>query len=212
MNEERLKKIQKVAEMRQGNLTVILENVVDLHNVGAIMRSCDAVGVREIFVLYTDENIAKETIKLGKRTSAGTRKWLDIHYYTDADLCFGAVKKNYKNIFATHLAEDSVSLYELDLSDSVALLFGGEHLGITEKSLAFCDGNFLIPQVGMVPSLNVSVAAAVSLFEAARQRNLKNLYEKNTTISDEIKKQTLDTYLLRCETKDRRRETQKINI
>ena len=210
MNEDRIKKIREVASMRQGNLAVVIENVVDLHNLGAIMRSCDAVGVHEIFVLHSDKSIAKETIKLGKRTSAGTRKWLDIHYYTEVEPCFLHVKNKYERVLATHLSEKSVSLYELDLTQSVALLFGGEHAGITAESLTFCDGNFLIPQVGMVPSLNVSVAAAVSLFEAYRQRNEKQFYSNNKTLSDIDKSHILETYMARSELKDRRNETHKI--
>lgn len=178
MTAERLKKIRQVARQRQADLTIILENVEDTHNIGAILRSCDSVGIREVYVLYSDPHLNPEKITVGKRTSGGTKKWVDVHLYTDIDACFEQVKKNYKEIWATHLDEASTSIYELDFTQSVALLFGNEHKGISQSSLAYADRNCLIPQVGMAQSLNVSVACAVTLYEAFRQRTVAGRYEQ----------------------------------
>ncbi len=185
MNPAREKKIRTVAEQRQFNLTVILENVFDTHNIGAVMRSCDSVGIREIFVIYTAEDQDKKRLQLGKRTSAGSRKWVKVHFYTDLEKCMEHVKSQYEKILCTHLGEESKSLYNLDLSGSTALVFGNEHDGITKELLAYSDGNFTIPQMGMVQSLNISVACAVSLYEAFRQRNLQNFYTENPTATRE---------------------------
>jgi len=86
------------------------------------------------------------------------------------------VKKKYKRIYATHLGEQSKDLYELNLTEPIALMFGNEHEGITKESLKHCDGNFIIPQFGMVQSLNISVACAVTLFETLRQRKAASMY------------------------------------
>ncbi len=186
MNADRENKFRSVIKCRQPNLTVILENVHDAHNIGAVMRTCDSVGIKEIFVLYSRPELAnEEKLYLGKRTSAGARKWVDVHFYTDTTACFEHVKRNYEKVFCTHLAEDAVSIYDLDLTTSIALLFGNEHMGVTEKALEYCDGNFLIPQVGMVESLNISVACAVSLYEAFRQRKSKGFYDDNALLSEQ---------------------------
>ncbi len=177
MSPEREDKFRRVVSQRQLNLTVILENVHDPHNIGAVMRTCDAIGVAEIYVLYTDEQLTEETLAIGTRASSGAKKWVDVHLFTSVADCFAAVKKKYDFIFSTHLAEDAKSLYDLDLSQSVALLFGNERDGVSEESLSYSDGNFIIPQMGMVQSLNISVACAVTLYESLRQRQRKGYYD-----------------------------------
>lgn len=199
MTPERHQKFEKVVAQRQYNLTVILENVHDPHNIGAVLRTCDSVGVHEIFVLYTDEVLTEENLVVGKKSSSGARKWVDVHYFTNVDECFKAVKKRYEKVYCTHLSKDSKNLYELNLSESVALLFGNEHDGVSEKALQYCDGNFLIPQMGMVKSLNISVACAVSLYEAARQRIEKGYYKENPSASEIQKKELMEEYIKRHE-------------
>ncbi len=179
MSPRREKKIKEVAQRRQPNLTVIMENVHDFHNMGAVMRSADSVGVKEIFTVVTNPKIKITKVKLGKRTSAGTRRWLDVWAFTTVEECVKAVRSRYDKLYATHLSSDAVSLYDLDLSASVALVFGNEKDGVSAELLAHCDGNFLIPQVGMAQSLNISVAAGVTLYEAYRQRQVKGMYTEN---------------------------------
>jgi tRNA (guanosine-2'-O-)-methyltransferase len=139
------------------------------------MRSCDAVGVQEIFVLNTKIPLHK---KWGSKSSSSAAKWLTVHQYEDATACFNVVRQNYQRILTTHLSEDAVSLYEQDLTVSTALVFGNEHSGVSEEIRNMADGNFVIPQVGMIQSLNISVACAVSLYEAFRQKNIAGHYKK----------------------------------
>jgi len=195
----RIKKFEKVVAQRQFDLTVILENVHDPHNIGAVLRSCDAVGIREIFVIYSDDELSQETLEPGKKSSTGADKWVDIHYFSDSDQCFQKVRKNYEKILCTSLSGRSAKLYDLDLTQSLALLFGNEHKGVSKESLQKCDGNFVIPQMGMVESLNISVACAVTLFEAARQRMENGFYKNNTTNSTAEKKQLFEEYVRRHE-------------
>lgn len=176
MTEERLARLENVARKRQHDLTVVLENVHDPHNIGAVLRTCDSVGIHEVFILNNDPKLVKNPVIIGKNTSTGARKWLDIQVFNDSEKCFTAVRKSYGQIYGTHLAAKSKSLYALDLTGPTALVFGNEHVGITKKSLQFLDGNFIIPQVGMVQSLNISVACAVTLYEAFRQRESKGAY------------------------------------
>ncbi|MBD0279954.1 MAG: RNA methyltransferase [Flavisolibacter sp.] len=167
MTPQRQQKIEFVLSKRQNDLTVVLENVFDPHNISAVMRSCDAVGVQEIFVLNTKIQRHK---KWGSRSSSSAAKWLTIHQYEDAKSCFEVLRRKYTLILTTHLSSDAVSLYELDLTKKMALVFGNEHSGVSEEIRTMADGNFIIPQVGMIQSLNISVACAVTLYEAFRQK------------------------------------------
>ena len=197
MTPKRTEKFRSVAKNRQPNLTVILENVFDTHNIGAVLRSCDSVGIGEIFVLYTEPEKQRRTLKIGKRTSAGTRKWVDIRYYHSIEKCFQAVREKYHTILATHLSTKSESLYKLDLTKPTALLFGNERLGITPETLAQVDGNFIIPQMGMAESLNISVACAVTLYEAYRQRAEKGFYTDRPVLNKTQQNDLFDEYCRR---------------
>lgn len=211
MTEERLHKFKIAAQRRQSNLTVILENVHDPHNLGAVLRSCDSVGINEIFVLYTDPSLVdRDHIKLNKRTSSGARRWVDVHLYADVEACFAHVRKNYDKIYSTHLEEQPTSLYELDLTQSVALMFGNEKDGLSERSLSYSDGNFIIPQMGMVQSLNISVACAVSIYEALRQREVASMYTDNLPMTLEEQAALYESFKERQLIRDKRHITEKI--
>lgn len=200
-----------VAKRRQSNLTVILENVHDQHNIGAVLRSCDSVGIPEIYILQSDPNLQKTRLALGKKTSAGSRKWVDAHYYTDTEKCFQKVRERYDFIYSTHLATDSKSLYELNLTTSVALLFGNEKSGLSEAALAHSDGNFIIPQVGMASSLNISVACAISVYEAFRQRKLKGFYDENLVQTEGEQQTMFENYVERHKIGDPPKKTYRLD-
>ncbi|MCE2789569.1 MAG: RNA methyltransferase [Saprospiraceae bacterium] len=176
ITETRKAKIQQLIARRQ-NFAVVLENVHDPHNIGAVLRSCDAVGVGEVYLLYTEAMHAYHREEIGKNASSGARKWVNVHYYFDVEECFYTLRNKYQKILGTHLSANASSLYSLDLTEKIALMFGNEHLGISDDSLSRLDGNFIIPQFGMVQSLNISVACAVTLFEASRQRQERTMYE-----------------------------------
>ncbi|MEZ4919899.1 MAG: RNA methyltransferase [Saprospiraceae bacterium] len=179
MKKEREEKLRTVIRQSQPDLCVILENIFDPLNISAVIRSCDAVGVREIFAIYTKDYLDKRGLRLGKKTSAGAFKWIDVYMFEDLDECFKRVRERYGRILATYLGETSPSLYELDLTEPTALLFGNEDEGVSPEAMEKADGNFIIPQVGFTESLNISVACAVSLFEAQRQRRAKGYYDEH---------------------------------
>jgi tRNA (guanosine-2'-O-)-methyltransferase len=213
MNEERKNKIAQTALRRQGNLTVILENIDDPHNVGAVLRSCDAVGIHEIYLLFTEKSLEQDEFTVGKRSSAGSRKWVDIHVFNDVQSCFDAVRSKYQKVMSTHLSEDAVSLHDIDLTESLALLFGNEKIGLSDVALSYYDGNFLITMLGMSQSLNLSVACAVTLFEEQRQLLDKGMYTENNAWSIESRMELLEDYMQRKhkEYGDGRNHTYKID-
>ncbi|MEI9934253.1 MAG: RNA methyltransferase [Ferruginibacter sp.] len=174
MTPERFERLTNVLNKRQPDLTVVLENVFDPHNISAVMRTCDAVGIQDIFIL---NNKIPPHRKWGAKSSSSADKWLTIHQYTDANECFAELRKRYKKIYATHLSSDAVGLHELNLIEPVALIFGNEHSGVSEEIVLMADGNFIIPQVGIIKSLNISVACAVTLYEAFRQKQNAGHYD-----------------------------------
>lgn len=181
MTPERQSRIEAVLSKRQNDLTVVLENVFDPHNISAVMRSCDAVGIQEIYVLTT--RIPRHK-KWGERSSSSAAKWLTIHQFDNLEACFAELRRKYERVLTTHLSSDAVSLYELELTRSTALVFGNEHSGVSEEVRALADGNFIIPQVGMIRSLNISVACAVSLYEAFRQKTVAGHYQTQKLPAD----------------------------
>ncbi len=183
MTPERYDRLDAVLKKRQPDLTVVLENVFDPHNISAVMRTCDAVGIQDIYIL---NNKIPPHKKWGAKSSSSAAKWLTIHQFTDAADCFKALRNNYKKIYTTHLSTDAVGLHELNLTEPVALVFGNEHSGVSEEIIAMADGNFIIPQVGIIRSLNISVACAVTLYEAYRQKNNASHYETTRLAGDKL--------------------------
>jgi tRNA (guanosine-2'-O-)-methyltransferase len=175
MTPERRERLLSVLRKRQPDLTVVLENVFDPHNISAVMRTCDAVGIQEIYVLT---NKIPRHKKWGARSSSSAAKWLTVHQFESAEECFAALRKKYTKIYTTHLSSDAVSLHDIDFTESVALVFGNEHAGVSEEIIAMADGNFIIPQMGIIQSLNISVACAVSIYEAMRQKKNAGHYDK----------------------------------
>jgi len=189
MTPDRNNRLTAVINKRQPDLTVVLENVFDPHNISAVMRTCDAVGIQDIYILNTRIPPHK---KWGAKSSSSAAKWLSIHQFTDAEACFAELRKHFKKIYTTHLSADAVVLHQLNLTEPVALVFGNEHTGVSEEIIAMADGNFIIPQVGIIKSLNISVACAVSLYEAYRQK-------KNAAHYDNVKLEVAQLVKLRDE-------------
>lgn len=174
MQPERKQRIDEVLGKRQPDLVIVMENVQDPHNIGAVMRTADSVGVQDIYIINTLIGI-HEFRK--KRSTGSADRWMNLHQYTSVQECVAVLKDRGLKLWATHLGATAKSLYELELTEPVALIFGRERGGFSAELLQYCDGNFIIPQMGMIRSLNVSVACAVSLYEALRQRQQKGMYD-----------------------------------
>jgi tRNA (guanosine-2'-O-)-methyltransferase len=184
MTEQRKKRFLSVLSHRQPTLTLVMEDIHDPHNVSAMLRSADAVGVMEINLLYTQDKFPK----LGKKSSASANKWITRQSFRTVKECYAALHDKGFLICATHLGRRSKSLYKLDLTKKVALVFGNEHRGVSDEAAELADINFQIPMMGMIQSLNVSVACAVSLYEALRQRKEAGLYDEPALSQAAIRK------------------------
>jgi tRNA (guanosine-2'-O-)-methyltransferase len=169
MTERRREKFERVIAARRPDLTLVLEDIHDPHNVSAVFRSADAVGIPGVHLVYRTD----EFPKLGKKSSASASKWVRRTKHSSIRECYDALRADGFTVCATHLGKKAVSIYDLDLTGRVALVFGNEHRGVSQEAADLADVNFRIPMVGMIESLNVSVACAVTLYEAFRQRLAK---------------------------------------
>lgn len=182
MTPQREQKISDVLIKRQLDLTVALENVHDPHNISAVLRSCDAVGVQEVYVLRDGRPRPR---KFGRKTSSGSVRWIDMNYYKDTTNYLNAIKSKYQKIYALSSEFSGKTIYEVDFTGSVALLFGNEKIGLSKQMLEAADETILIPMTGMVSSLNISVACAVTLYEAYRQRAAKGMYDRTQLLPEQ---------------------------
>ena len=167
MTKPREQRLAWVAAHRQFDLTVVLENVWDPHNVAAILRSCDAVGVQEIHLVYTTEKFPG----IGAKAAAGVKKWLTLTRHRSITACYRILRRRKFIIYASAVSPGTTDLYRLNFRQPTAVVFGNEHRGVSEQARKSADGTFHIPMAGFARSLNVSVAAAVALYEAYRQRH-----------------------------------------
>lgn len=166
MTEARQRHLAQVAARRHFDLTVVLENIWDPHNVAAILRSCDAVGVQIVHLVYTTEKFPR----IGAKAAAGVKKWLTISRHKSIAACYRKLHRARFKIYSSDLAANSRNFYELNLRQPTALVFGNEHRGVSDQARQLADGTFHIPMAGFAQSLNISVAVAVTLYEACRQR------------------------------------------
>ena len=171
-SERRIARLEYVLKHRQPDLTVVMENIHDPHNVSAMLRSCDAAGVWEVQLLYTVDAFPKS----GKKSAASAGKWVERRKFKTVGECYARLRAGGFRIYATRLDEKAQSLYDFDLTQKVALVFGNEHRGVSDEAAQEADGLLQIPMFGMIQSLNVSVACAITLYEALRQRLAKSGY------------------------------------
>jgi len=130
MTAQRLEKLSSVLNKRQQDITIVLENVFDPHNISAVMRTCDAVGVQEIYILNTKIPPHK---KWGPKSSSSAAKWLTVQQYENAEECFSSLRNRYSSILTTYLSSDALGLHQVDLSKSIALVFGNVHSGVSDE-------------------------------------------------------------------------------
>jgi tRNA (guanosine-2'-O-)-methyltransferase len=173
--ERRQARIRSVLARRQPDLTVVLENIHDPHNVSAILRSCDAVGILQAHAVYTIEEPPPGAF--ARQTSASAAKWVDVNQHPSIAACYERLRAEGFRILATSVSPDARRLYDLDFTEPTALVFGNEMRGVSGEARDLADGIIEIPMMGMVQSLNVSVACAVCLYEALRQRAAAGGYD-----------------------------------
>ncbi|KJY87806.1 MULTISPECIES: tRNA (guanosine(18)-2'-O)-methyltransferase TrmH [Vibrio] len=175
MNSERYNRIQQVLKSRQADLTFCLEEVHKPNNVSAVIRTADATGIHKIHAVWPNE------MRTLSHTSAGARNWVEVETHDSIGEAVAELKSQGMQILVTNLSETAVDFREIDYTKPTAIILGSEKIGASEEAKQLADQDIIIPMIGMVQSLNVSVASAVIMYEAQRQRQEAGMYSNQVS-------------------------------
>lgn len=186
IRERRLSRMLDILDNRISNAVLIIEAVRRRHNVSAILRSADALGIHEVHLITGD-------FKPSTGAAKGSERWLNLIYHNNTKDCFEYLKQKGFNIFLADLNEKSFTPENVPINNPIAILFGTELQGVSQEAKNLADGTIQLPMYGFVESLNVSVAAAViSQVVTSRIRKINAI-----SLSDQVKEETLKTWLSR---------------
>jgi tRNA (guanosine-2'-O-)-methyltransferase len=180
MSPERFARITQMLNRRQPELTVCLEQVHKPHNLAAIVRTADAVGVSDVHATWEEQ-----AMRVAGKSATGSQNWVDVHSHDSISDAVQELRAQGMQIIATNLSATAIDFREVDYTKPTAILMGQEKHGISKEALALADQDVIIPMVGMCQSLNVSVASALILYEAQRQRELAGMYSGECRLSAE---------------------------
>lgn len=170
----REEKIKKVIEDRQEGV-IVLENIADPHNAGAVWRTAEGLGFQKIYLVYSQEK-AINPKKIGKASSSSANKWLSFKIFKNVNDCYQELKKDGFRIVATVLDKEAKNLQSVNLGiKKIAIVLGNEHRGLSQEAIEGADEKIYIPMKGMIQSFNISVAAAIVMYEISRQRGQKRM-------------------------------------
>ncbi len=186
MNAQRFARIREMLAARQHDLTVCMEQVHKPHNVSAVIRTADAVGVHEVHAVWPSSRM-----RTMASAAAGSNSWVQVKTHPTIADAVHQLKDQGMQILATHLSDKAVDFREIDYTRPTCILMGQEKTGITQQALALADQDIIIPMIGMVQSLNVSVASALILYEAQRQRQNAGMYSRSESTLDHAEQQRL---------------------
>jgi tRNA (guanosine-2'-O-)-methyltransferase len=182
LTEDRKTRLRSVLARRQPDLTLVLNNIHDPHNVSAILRSCDAFGVFGVHLYYTKEKFPS----LANSSSGSAKKWIDLTRHRDAGTMIQGLRGRGMQIVGTGFSPTARPVMDIDFTRPTAIILGNEHRGMDPDVKIHVPDEIYIPMFGMVQSLNVSVAAATILYEAMRQRLAAGMYDRSPLDTDEF--------------------------
>ena len=166
---QRLQKIQRVAANRMQDV-IVLEDIYDPHNAAAVLRTADAFGIQKVCFIFKKQKKFNPK-KIGKTTSSSANKWLDFEVFNSAKDCFKKLKRQGYTVVATVLDAKAKSIFKTKFTEKkIALCFGNEHSGLSPEAIKESDVHIYIPMQGFVQSMNLSVTAAICMYELFRQR------------------------------------------
>jgi len=175
----RNEKIVNLLKLRQNDITVFMEEVHKPHNLAAIVRTCDAVGIGDVHAVYPDG-----MLKACQGTAMGSNRWVKTHEHQNLKDGIKLIKSQGKKVYAAHFSDRAVDFRNIDYTLPTAILVGSEKVGVSDEAAELADEHILVPMLGMVQSLNVSVASAIILYEAQRQREQAGYYDKQQIDQD----------------------------
>ncbi len=171
---------QRALDARQPDLTVLMDAVTKPHNVSAIIRTADAVGVQHVHSTSTGELVPRNHKSLG-----GAKHWVAVTTHRSTRAALTALRDDGFRLVAAYSGEKSRDYRDVDFTQKVAIIVGGEHVGLSDIARAEADEHIAIPMHGHGSSMNVSVVVGIILFEAERQRRAAGLYDESRLTADE---------------------------
>jgi tRNA (guanosine-2'-O-)-methyltransferase len=187
LSTKRLNRFKEVIANRQAGLVLVLEDIHDPHNAAAILRTCDGLGIQDVYFIFAQEKPYNPK-KVGKVTSSSANKWLNFHIFNSTKDCLKELKKQKYNVYATILNKDAIDATSCAFNDSrMALVVGNEHRGISPEMIAGADKLIYLPMKGFVESFNVSVSAGLFLYEIVRQRMQADKKEYHLSAKEQAK-------------------------
>lgn len=177
----RYQKIIELLSNRQPDLTVFMDEVHKPHNLAAIVRTSDAVGIGHVHAVFPPD-----VHYSGHHTSSGSKRWVTTHKHPDLKTGIEQIKSQGMQVLAAHFSDKAVDFRNIDYTKPTCLLVGSELVGVSEEAAELADEHVIIPMVGMVQSLNVSVATALILYEAQRQRDEAGMYGELKVPQEEV--------------------------
>lgn len=170
LTDNRKTRFEEVLAQRTKHFTVVVEDIFQLHNTSAVMRSCEVFGIQELNII--EHRFGK---KIDSEIAMGAQKWVDIKKFSTIQNCIDTMKNNGYQIIATTPHDDSCLLHEFDITKPSALFFGTEKEGLSEEIMQQADGFLKIPMVGFTESLNISVSAAIIIQNLTNRLQNSNL-------------------------------------
>ncbi|MEM7678009.1 MAG: RNA methyltransferase, partial [Myxococcota bacterium] len=165
VSEARQERIESALASRTQAVSVVLEDVHSEHNAAAVLRSADAMGLLEAHLVPRSTGF-----RVSRKVSIGAHKWLDVRAYPGPDEAYAALRAKGIEVWAAAIRGKNVSVTEIPIDRPTALVFGNEHQGLSEEAIEKADGRFHVPMTGFVESLNISVAAAITMYDVTRRR------------------------------------------
>lgn len=176
MTPERYRKIIEVLSLRQADFTLICDGLENNQNIAAMRRTCDALGIPEMHAVEADDQLRRRHAGI----AAGAHKWVELHRYATVSEPIERCRNAGMTIVATALGDGAVSYLDYDFTQPTAVVLGAEIAGVSDAAIESADQLIRVDMLGMVESLNVSVAWAIIAAEARRQRILAGKFDAPT--------------------------------
>ncbi len=170
LTDRRIDLFEKVLNQRTDHFTVVAQDVYQLHNTSAVVRSCDVFGIQNLHII--EENLPR---RIDKEIAMGAQKWVDVHRYNNSRECLHELRQQGYQIVATTPHNDSTMLADFDITKPSAIFFGTEQNGLSEEILREADTSIKIPMYGFTESLNISVSAAIILQSLREKLDVSNV-------------------------------------
>lgn len=171
MSPERFARINQMLDNRQADLTLCLDTVHKSQNISAIVRSADAVGIHQIHAVWPEIEM-----RVSGNTASGSQQWVKTHVHHKMADAAAIFKAQGMQILATNFSDKAVDYRDIDYTKPTVIIMGNERDGLSQEGLDLADKHIIIPMMGMVQSLNVSVASALIMYEAQQQRAKAGMY------------------------------------